>query len=250
MTEGTEVATPSFSKIKPTLSKVLSSIQRRTWLNGSYNDLIQTVDDALKHIFATVQSMPELQVVRDWWPSKDVFWLDETPIIPFTEALQMLRNDGRDIEGEDLSTGDEVRLGELVKQKYMADYYILDKSPAHTRPFYTNRAEGTQWANPFNIFLRGRWICTGGQRIHDEQNIRKSTEHAQITEDDKQGFITGFDLVAPTHGGASLSLEHLVATLLELGDALPQPPALDTDTTKPELRNNEPVRHDGGGLIG
>lgn len=65
--------------------------------------------------------MPELQVVRDRWPSKDVVWLDETPIIPFTEVLQMLRNDGRDIEGEDLSTRDEVRLGELVKQKYMTN---------------------------------------------------------------------------------------------------------------------------------
>ncbi|EXL38978.1 aspartyl-tRNA synthetase [Fusarium oxysporum f. sp. radicis-lycopersici 26381] len=187
-------------------------------LGQSYNDLVQTVDDALKHVFATVQSMPELQVVRDWWPSKDVFWLDKTPIIPFTEALQMLRNDGRDIEGEDLPTRDEVRLGELVKQKYMTDYYILDKPPAHTRSFYTHRAEGTQWANPFNIFLRGHWICTGGQRINDEQNIQKSIEHAQITEDDKQDYITGLDLVAPPHGGASLGLEHLIATLLELGD--------------------------------
>ncbi|KAM0074749.1 aspartate--tRNA ligase dps1 [Fusarium odoratissimum] len=167
-------------------------------LGQSYNDLIQTVDDALKHVFATVQSMPELQVVRGWWPSKDVFWLDETPIIPFTEALQMLRNDGRDIEGEDLPTPDE--------------------SPAHTRPFYTHRAEGTQWANPFSIFLRGHWICTGGQRINDEQSIQKSMEHAQITEDEKQDYITGRDLVAPPHGGASLGLEHLIATLLELGD--------------------------------
>ncbi|KAJ3453810.1 hypothetical protein MRS44_018442 [Fusarium solani] len=111
-------------------------------------------------------SMPELQVVRDRWPSKDVVWLDETPIIPFTEVLQMLRNDGRDIEGEDLSTRDE--------------------------------------------------------RIHDEQKIRKSMEHSQITEDDKQEYITGFDLVEPSPAVA-----------------LPQPPALDAETTKPELRNKQ-----------
>ncbi|KAI8648540.1 hypothetical protein NCS55_01492800 [Fusarium keratoplasticum] len=187
-------------------------------LGQSYSYVIQIVDDALKHVFATVQSMPELQVVRDRWPSKDVVWLDETPIIPFTEVLQMLRNDGCDIEGEDLSTRDEVRLGELVKQKYMTDYYILDNLPAQTRPFYTHKAEGTQWANSFNIFLRGHWICAGGQRIHDEQKVRKSMEHAQITEDDKREYITGFDLVAPPHGGASLGLEHLITILLELCD--------------------------------
>ncbi|KAI8648730.1 hypothetical protein NCS55_01481300 [Fusarium keratoplasticum] len=187
-------------------------------LGQSYDDLIQIVDDALKHVFATVQSVPDIQVVRERWPSKDVVWLDETPIIPFTEALKMLRNDGRDIEGEDLSIRDEVRLGELVKEKYMTDYYILDKLPALTRPFYTHRAEGTQWANSFNIFLRGHWICTGGQRIHDARKLWKSMEHAQITEDDKEEYITGFDLGAPPHGGASLGLEHLIAILLELPD--------------------------------
>lgn len=130
-------------------------------LGQSYNYVIEIVDDTLKHVFATVQSMPELQVVRDRWPSNDVVWLDKTPVIHFNEALQMLRNNGRDIEGEDLSTQDEVRLGELVRQKYMTDYYILDNLPTHTRPFYTHRAEGTQWANSFNIFLCGHLICTG-----------------------------------------------------------------------------------------
>ena len=40
-------------------------------------------------------------------------------------------------EYEDLSTRAEQRLGQLVKEKYGADYYILDKFPLDVRPFYT-----------------------------------------------------------------------------------------------------------------
>ena len=40
-------------------------------------------------------------------------------------------------DNEDLSTPAERKLGELVKQKFGADYYILDGFPADVRPFYT-----------------------------------------------------------------------------------------------------------------
>ncbi|KAH7211303.1 hypothetical protein BKA60DRAFT_638692 [Fusarium oxysporum] len=177
MTEGTEVTFHARIQTQQRLPPGRDSL--------IFRDQTGSIQGALAHTAPHLVEWVEQRSYPDWSSVTGGlargFCLDETPIIPLTEALQMLRNDGRDIEGEDLSTRDELRLGELVKQKYMTDYYILDKLPAHTRPFYTNRAKGTQWANPFNIFLRGRWICTGGQRIHDEQNIPKSTEHAQIT---------------------------------------------------------------------
>ena len=47
-------------------------------------------------------------------------------------------DDGSELsETEDLSTRAEQRLGQLVKEKYGADFYILDKFPLSVRPFYT-----------------------------------------------------------------------------------------------------------------
>ena len=47
-------------------------------------------------------------------------------------------DDGSELsETEDLSTRAEQRLGQLVKEKYGADFYILDKFPLEVRPFYT-----------------------------------------------------------------------------------------------------------------
>ena len=71
-------------------------------------------------------------------------FLDETPRIRFADGIKMLREAGyKDDDGEepnefeDLTTNAERRLGQLVKEKYGTDYYILDKFPLEVRPFYT-----------------------------------------------------------------------------------------------------------------
>ena len=58
-------------------------------------------------------------------------WLDQTPRIPFQEGVQVLIDSGWTDESgnppsptEDLHTRDEIRLGELIKEKYHTDYYI------------------------------------------------------------------------------------------------------------------------------
>ncbi|KAL2754212.1 hypothetical protein ACRALDRAFT_2108176 [Sodiomyces alcalophilus JCM 7366] len=217
-------------------------------LDLSYSELINVVDRVLKNIFKTVQSMPELEIVRQRWPSTNIEYPEETLILPFPEALQMLRQDGRDVAEEDLSTRDEIHLGQLVKEKFNTDYYILDKFPRSARPFYTHKAEDTKWTNSFDIFVRGQEICTGGQRICDPKELRSSMRDAGVPEDDMAEYLTAFDIGAPPHGGAGLGLERLVSLLFDLGDvryaslfhrdpkSLPaRPPTLphpDADTTK------------------
>ncbi|OTB08663.1 hypothetical protein M426DRAFT_7392 [Hypoxylon sp. CI-4A] len=221
----------------------------------SYRELIQTIDKVLKTIFAAVYTMPELKNVRERWPSEDLIWLDETPVIPFSEGIKMLRDDGIDIEEEDLSTRDEIRLGELVKEKYQTDYFILDKFPANARLFYTHKAEDPKWTNSFDILLRGQEICTGGQRIHDAEKLRKSMAESKIPEQGMEEYLAAFDLGPPPHGGAGLGLERIVMLLLQLDDvrnaslfprdpkSLPaRPPSLphpDADTMAPRGLKDE-----------
>lgn len=69
----------------------------------------------------------------------------------------MLRADGVEMGDEDdLSTPAERRLGELVKQKYKTDFYILDKYPLAVRPFYTMPcAHNKKYSNSYDMFMRG-----------------------------------------------------------------------------------------------
>ncbi|KAI1074603.1 aspartyl-tRNA synthetase [Whalleya microplaca] len=219
-------------------------------------DIEMSFRQTLKTIFSAVQYMPELKVVRERWPSKDLLWLKNTLIIPFSEGLQMLREDGRDVEEEDLSTRDEMGLGELVRERFHTDYYILDKFPTNARPFYTHKAEDPKWTNSFDIFLRGQEICTGGQRIHDAEEFRKSMAESKISENGMEEYLAAFDVGPPSHGGAGFGLERIVMLLLELDDvrnaslfprdpkslparplSLPHPEA---DTMKPRSQDDKP----------
>ncbi|KAG5955333.1 hypothetical protein E4U13_004088 [Claviceps humidiphila] len=219
-------------------------------IQHDYHEVLDVIDEFLKSVFTAVYAMPEVKEVQKRWPSKEFKWLQETLILNFEDGVKMLRADGRDVPMEDLSTPDEIRLGELVREKYETDYYVLDKFPASARPFYTLKdAEDPFWTRSFDIFIRGQEICSGGQRINDATELRDSMRVAGISEDGMEDYLAAFDLGAPPHAGAGLGLERIVAWMLELGDvryaslfhrdpkSLPErPPGLphpEADTTKP-----------------
>ncbi|KAG6013868.1 hypothetical protein E4U54_006203 [Claviceps lovelessii] len=224
-------------------------------IQHDYHEVIDVIDEFLKAVFTVVYAMPEVKEVQKRWPSREFKWLEETLILNFEDGIQMLRDDGRDVPMEDLSTADEMRLGELVRQKYGTDYYVLDRFPASARPFYTVKdPDNPFWTRSFDIFVRGQEICSGGQRINDATELRESMRAAGVGEDGMEDYLAAFDLGAPPHAGAGLGLERIVAWMLELGDvryaslfhrdpkSLPErPPSLphpEADTTKP-LQNGE-----------
>ncbi|POR33665.1 Aspartate--tRNA ligase, cytoplasmic [Tolypocladium paradoxum] len=188
-------------------------------IEHDYHEVIYVIDDFLKSVFKAVYDMPEVKEVQKRWPSGEFKYLDETLILDFSEGIKMLRDDGRDVEEEDLSTPDEMRLGQLVREKYGTDYYVLDRFPASARPFYTHKdPEDPKWTRSFDIFIRGQEICSGGQRIHDAEELRASMRAAGIEEQGMEDYMAAFDLGAPPHAGAGLGLERIVAWMLELGD--------------------------------
>lgn len=185
-----------------------------------YHQAMDLVDDFLKRTFEAVYRMPEVDQARQRWPSERLRWLEKTPVVDFKHGVQLLREDGRDVEElADLSHADEFRLGQLVRERYGTDYYILDRFPAAARPFYTFRdPDSPEYTHSFDVFIRGREVCSGGQRIHDAQALRDSLASSGIPQDELAHYLEAFDLGAPPHAGAGLGLERIVAWLLELGD--------------------------------
>ncbi|OCF75662.1 aspartate-tRNA(Asn) ligase [Kwoniella mangroviensis CBS 8886] len=186
-------------------------------LKQDYHEVFYVLDQIMKNMFRALATMKsELGRVREVWDSEEFVFSDETPIIPFSEAIQMLRDDGRDVEEEDLHTPDEIRLGELVKAKYHTDYYIIDRFPKSARPFYT--ANDGKTTNSFDMFIRGQEICTGGQRINDPFELRESMRESGINEDEMEEYLSAFDWGMPPHGGAGLGLERIITFYLDLPD--------------------------------
>ncbi|KAJ5178800.1 hypothetical protein N7492_002010 [Penicillium capsulatum] len=193
-----------------------------------YHEMLETLDATIKNILSGIygKHRREIELVKDQFPSNDVVWLDETPIIRFRDGIKMLNDSGwRDDEGnllpedEDLATRDEIRLGELVKEKYGTDYYVLDKFPREARPFYTMPdPEDDKYTNSFDMFIRGQEIVSGGQRIHDPHMLEENMRRVGIKPEDMEEYLEAFRWGAPPHAGAGVGLERLLMLLLQVGN--------------------------------
>jgi aspartyl-tRNA synthetase len=111
-------------------------------------------------------------VIREQYHSEPAAFTAEPCIVHWPEAMAMLKAAG--VEGVDdfgdLTGAQELRLGEMVKEKYGADFFILDKYPSAVRPFYTMPdPQDGRYSNSYDMFLRGQEICSGAQRIHDPE---------------------------------------------------------------------------------
>jgi nondiscriminating aspartyl-tRNA synthetase len=193
-----------------------------------YHEMLETIDATLKHIIKGLYSKyrREIETVKHQFPSEDIVLLDETPIIPFKDAVKLLNDSGwRNEDGElvpddeDLHTRDEIRVGQLVKEKYGADYYIIDKFPVSARPFYTMPdPHDAEYTNSFDIFVRGQEIVSGGQRIHDPTMLEENMRKVGIDPAAMDEYLEGFRWGAPPHAGAGVGLERLLMLVLKLGN--------------------------------
>lgn len=224
-------------------------------LENDYHEAMDVIDELLKSIFTQVyaRNRKEIDIIKTHFPHRDLVWLDETPRLTFEQGIAMLNESGwRDENGkeadvlQDLGTRAEIRLGELVREKYHTDFYILDKFPTSARPFYTQvDRDDPRFTNSFDIFLRGQEITTGGQRIHSPDGLTERMREFGIDPATMEEYLHGFEYAAPPHAGCGIGLERIVFLLLNLGDIrnaslFPRDPkSLPEKHTTPQLPHPE-----------
>ena len=74
-------------------------------IDEHYHEVLRTLDRTFKHIFSGLYEKyrPEIEVIKRQFPHEDLVWLDETPVIPFAQAIRMLNETGwRDENGNPL----------------------------------------------------------------------------------------------------------------------------------------------------
>lgn len=97
-----------------------------------YHECLDTIDGVLKYIFEEVvhgeKWAKDREMVKGMYPHEDLVWLEETLVLKYNDGVKLLREDGAEVgDYEDFDTPTEKRLGQIVKQKYGTDYYILGK---------------------------------------------------------------------------------------------------------------------------
>ncbi|KDQ49183.1 hypothetical protein JAAARDRAFT_43060 [Jaapia argillacea MUCL 33604] len=195
---------------------------------ADYHEVVDIIDQMFLHIFKTLYRdyREEIDTIKKQFPHEDLVIPDKTLRLKFADGIKLLREsgwreeDGSELaEDDDLSTRAEQRLGQLVKEKYHTDYYILDKFPSAVRPFYTMLdPENPNVSNSYDFFIRGEEILSGGQRIHNAQELERRMQDSKIDPNTMKDYLDGFRWGCPPHGGGGIGLERVVMLLLKLGN--------------------------------
>ncbi len=142
---------------------------------------------------------------------------EEIPQVRFDRAKEMVAEKyGRPIRNPyDLEPEEEQLIGRLFWEDYGADFVFITHYPSKKRPFYAmDDPADPRFTLSFDLLFRGLEVTTGGQRIHDyEQLVGKIAERNMSTEG-LEYYLDAFRYGMPPHGGLGIGLERLTMQLL------------------------------------
>ena len=188
-----------------------------------YHEVLEFFGGLFRAIFSGIPKhcARELEAIRQQFPFEDFLYFEEKPLIlRFEEGINLLHQHGHGLHltiEDDLDTESEKILGNLIRQQYHTDFYMLDKFPLKVRPFYTmpDPYDG-RWSNSYDFFMRGQEIVSGAQRIHDPELLTQRAKEHNIPIDTIKPYIDSFKYGAPPHAGGGIGLERVVFLYLGL----------------------------------
>mmetsp|Transcript_6864 Transcript_6864/g.12565 ORF Transcript_6864/g.12565 Transcript_6864/m.12565 type:complete len:418 (-) Transcript_6864:135-1388(-) len=189
-------------------------------INEHYDEALDVFSDLFIHIFDGINERckKELEAVRAQHPFEDLKYLRPTLKLTYAEGCALLREAGVEQgDYEDLSTENEKKLGDIVREKYDTDFFFMDKYPLAVRPFYTMPdPNNPKLSNSYDFFIRGQEILSGAQRIHDPELIEERAKAWGIDLSTIEEYVDSFRNGAMPHAGGGIGLERVVMLFLGL----------------------------------
>ncbi|KAG0244433.1 aspartate--tRNA ligase dps1 [Actinomortierella wolfii] len=187
-----------------------------------YHEILDVFDELFVYIFKGLETeyAHELSIVHRQYPFEKFQYLPKTLRLEYKDAVALLRENGVEMgDYDDLSTEIERKLGQLVKEKYHTDFFMLDKFPLEVRPFYTMPdPNNPKYSNSYDFFIRGEEVLSGAQRIHDPDFLIERAKAHGVDPASIKSYIDAFRMGAPPHGGGGIGMERVVMLYLDLGN--------------------------------
>lgn len=143
--------------------------------------------------------------------------VDKIPAVRFDEAKQKVSEKyGRKIRNPyDLEPEEEALIGKYYKEECGADFVFITHYPSKKRPFYAmDDPEDATYTLSFDFLFHGLEITTGGQRIHDYNELLAKIEKRGMTTEGMEQYLSAFKHGMPPHGGLGIGLERLTMQLV------------------------------------
>lgn len=179
------------------------------------NDIMDLEEGLLRHILDHLRKTcrEQLEILE-----VDLPIIEKIPRIELETAREILRTsfDKKSPPGN-LDAEGEILFSQYVKEKYNSDFVFLTRYPVSKRPVYTMPVEeDPTLTKSFDLIFRGLEITTGGQRIHDYQQLKRNMEVFELNPEDFDFYLETFRYGMPPHGGLAIGLERLTMKLCQL----------------------------------
>lgn len=161
----------------------------------------------------------ELQLISQQYPFEPLQYQRPPLRLSYDEGIALLQAAGSTDASvdDDLSTPNEKWLGQIVKEKYGVDFFMMDKYPLSVRPFYTMPdPTNPKASNSYDVFIRGEEIVSGAQRIHDPALLVERANALGVPLPSVKAYVDSFRHGSVPHAGGGVGMERVVMLYLGL----------------------------------
>jgi len=181
----------------------------------SVEEVMQMEENVFEHIFTHLNSVciKELSYLRAELKFNPI------PRITYERAIEILREEcGVMSEKVGLNSESEKALGEWVLKNMNSEFVFVTNYPISERPFYAmpGKEGGSE---TFELLYKGIEITSGGQRIHNYEELIKSIESKGLNPEKFSSYLMAFKYGMPKHGGMGIGLERILKQMLNLNSA-------------------------------
>ena len=174
---------------------------------GMETGFLQYAMELLKKDYAK-----ELQILKIELPK-----VDQIPAVRFDKAKELVSAKyNRKIRNPyDLEPEEEALIGRYFKEESDADFVFVTHYPSKKRPFSAmDDPTDDKFTLSFDLLFHGLEVTTGGQRIHDYNQLKAKIAARGMEEEGMEQYLDTFKHGMPPHGGLGIGLERLTMQLL------------------------------------
>jgi nondiscriminating aspartyl-tRNA synthetase len=181
---------------------------------GGFEDVMDELEKAMQYVLAEIAKncSSELEMY-----GVEIFQVEKIPRMKLTEALDILDKEyGKKMEEVDIDAEGERLICEWVKKNHNSDFVFLTHYPTSIRPFYSMPSSDPQYTETFDLLFMGVEIASGGQRIHNYQQLVDNIKKKKLDPEEFHHYLDIFKYGIPPHGGWGLGSERIVQKILGL----------------------------------
>ena len=181
----------------------------------SFEDVMDKLEKVMTYVMSEIAKNCQADLEKY---EAQVLPIEKIPRMKLTEALDILDKEyGKKMEEIDIDAEGERLICEWVKKNHNCDFVFLTHYPTSIRPFYTMPSADPQYTDSFDLLFMGVEIASGGQRIHDYNQLVASMKKNKLNPEDFKDYLDIFKYGIPPHGGWGLGSERIVQKILGLG---------------------------------